>query len=173
LGHDAWEKKNSPILSDAREAAAFFSVILKTDPQSNGRLIERNYLTHPEPSDTKMTMILVVDDSRVSRLLSRQFILQKHPDWAVAEAASGEEALDKLQSITPDLIMLDLNMPGMGGFAAVEKIRQQYPASRITLLTANVQDATRDRAAALGISFAEKPITETRIDQIVAVLESP
>lgn len=120
-----------------------------------------------------MITILVVDDSRVSRLLSRQFILQKHPDWTVAEAASGEEALDKLQSITPDLIMLDLNMPGMGGFAAVEKIRQQYPATRITLLTANVQDATRDRAAALGISFAEKPITEARIDQIVAVLESP
>lgn len=120
-----------------------------------------------------MITILVVDDSRVSRLLSRQFILQKHPDWTVAEAASGEEALDKLQSITPDLIMLDLNMPGMGGFAAVEKIRQQYPATRITLLTANVQDATRDRATALGISFAEKPITEARIDQIVAVLERP
>lgn len=119
-----------------------------------------------------MTTVLVVDDSRVSRLLSRQFILQKHPAWTIAEAASGEEALEKLQSVTPDLILLDLNMPGMGGFAAVEKIQQQYPAARITLLTANVQDATRERAIALGISFAEKPITEARIDQIIAVLES-
>jgi CheY-like chemotaxis protein len=173
LGHDGWKKKNLPILSDAWQAAAYFSASLKTGPQSNGRLIEISYLAHIEPDDIKMTTILVVDDSRVSRLLSRQFILQKHPDWTVAEAASGEEALDKLQSVTPDLIMLDLNMPGMGGFAAVEKIRQQYPAARITLLTANVQDATRDRAAALGISFAEKPITEARINQIVAVLESP
>ena len=167
------KKKNWLILSDARQAIAFFSESLKTGPQSNGRLIEKSYLAHIEPNDIKMTTILVVDDSRVSRLLSRQFILQKHPDWTVAEAASGEEALDKLQSIAPDLIMLDLNMPGMGGFAAVEKIRQRYPAVRITLLTANVQDATRDRAVALGISFAEKPITEARIDQIIAVLESP
>lgn len=117
-----------------------------------------------------MTTILVVDDSRVSRLLSRQFILQKHTDWVVAEAASGEEALEKVKEITPDLILVDLNMPGMGGFAAVEQLKIQCPSSRITLLTANVQDAIRDRALAMGIGFAEKPITETRIDQIIATL---
>ncbi|MGE5649038.1 MAG: response regulator transcription factor [Bacillota bacterium] len=117
-----------------------------------------------------MTTVLVVDDSRVSRMLSRQFILQKHPDWTIAEAASGEEAIDKLQTVTPDLVLLDLNMPGMGGLAAVEKIREKCPTARITLLTANVQDAIRERAAALGIGFAEKPITEVRIDQIIATL---
>jgi len=172
LGHDAWKKNNPPILSDARQAAVFFSASLKTGPQSNGRLVETTDVTGTGPENSKMTTILVVDDSRVSRLLSRQLILQKHPEWTVAEAISGEDALEKLQSVTPDLIMLDLNMPGMGGFAAVEKIRQQYPAVRITLLTANVQDATRDRATVLGIGFAEKPITEARIDQIIAVLES-
>jgi len=119
-----------------------------------------------------MITILVVDDSRVSRLLSKQFIAQKHPDWTVAEAASGEEALEKLTHLSPALILLDLNMPGMGGFAAAEKIRPLRPAARIVLLTANVQDATRERAAALGIGFAEKPITETRIDQVIAFLES-
>ncbi|KIF80933.1 response regulator transcription factor [Noviherbaspirillum autotrophicum] len=117
-----------------------------------------------------MTTVLVVDDSRVSRMLSRQFILQKHSDWTIAEAASGEEAIDKLQSVTPDLVLLDLNMPGMGGLAAVEKIQEKCPTARITLLTANVQDAIRERAAALGIGFAEKPITEVRIDQIIATL---
>ena len=119
-----------------------------------------------------MTTVLVVDDSRVSRMLSKQFILARHPDWNVAEAASGEEALERLNDISPDLILLDLNMPGMGGFAAVEKIRALCPAARITLLTANVQDVTRERAGALGIGFAEKPITEARIQQIIAVLES-
>lgn len=117
-----------------------------------------------------MTTVLVVDDSRVSRMLSRQFILQKHADWTIVEAASGEEAIEKLASVSPDLILLDLNMPGMGGFAAVEKIRQLRPSSRITLLTANVQDATRDRAQTLGVHFAEKPITEARIEQILAAL---
>lgn len=117
-----------------------------------------------------MTTVLVVDDSRVSRMLSRQFILQKHPGWNIVEAASGEEALDKLSSLAPDLILLDVNMPGMGGFAAVEKIRQLRPGSRITLLTANVQDATRERAQGMGVAFAEKPITEARIEQVLAPL---
>jgi CheY-like chemotaxis protein len=120
-----------------------------------------------------MTTVLVVDDSRVSRLLSKQFILQRHADWIIAEAASGEEAIEKLDSVTPDLILLDLNMPGMGGLAAVEKLQAKCPGVRIILLTANVQDATRDKANALGIGFAEKPITETRIAQIIAVLEKP
>lgn len=115
-----------------------------------------------------MTTVLVVDDSRVSRMLSRQYILQKHPDWTIVEAGSGEEAVDKLQSVTADLVLLDLNMPGMGGFAAVEKIQEKWPATRITLLTANVQDAIRERALGMGIDFAEKPITEARIDQILA-----
>lgn len=117
-----------------------------------------------------MTTVLVVDDSRVSRMLSRQYILQKHPEWTIAEAGSGEEAVEKLQSVTPDLVLLDLNMPGMGGLAAVDKILAKCPNARITLLTANVQDAIRERALAMGIGFAEKPITEARIDQIIATL---
>ena len=119
-----------------------------------------------------MTTVLVVDDSKVSRLLSKQHILHRRPDWAIVEAASGEEAIDKLQTITPDLVLLDLNMPGMGGLVAVDKIQATCPAARITLLTANVQDATREKANALGIGFAEKPITEACIDRIIAVFEN-
>ncbi|MBI1892362.1 MAG: response regulator [Burkholderiales bacterium] len=116
--------------------------------------------------------VLVVDDSRVSRMLSRQFILAKHPTWKVEEAATGEEAVEKLDSLAPDLIILDVNMPGMGGFAAVDKLREKRPNVRISLLTANVQDAVRNRAGTLNVDFAEKPITEARIGQIISVLES-
>lgn len=119
-----------------------------------------------------MTSVLVVDDSRVSRMLSRQYIQHKHPDWTIAEAGSGEEAIAKLDNFTPDLILLDVNMPGMGGFAAVEQIRAKCPDVHISLLTANVQDAVRERANMLGIHFAEKPITQACIDQIIASYES-
>ncbi len=121
---------------------------------------------------SKMATVLIVDDSRVSRLLSRQFIVSAHPDWIIEEAVSGEEALVKLDTFTPDLILLDVNMPGMGGFAAVEKLREKCPSVQISLLTANVQDATRSRAKALGVGFAEKPITAACINQIIAVLEN-
>ncbi|HYD97217.1 MAG TPA: response regulator [Noviherbaspirillum sp.] len=115
-----------------------------------------------------MTTVLVVDDSKVSRLLSKQYILQRHPDWTIAEAASGEEAIDKVEAVGPDLILLDLNMPGMGGLAAVDQLQAKCPSARITLLTANVQDATREKANALGIGFAAKPITEALIDEILS-----
>jgi CheY-like chemotaxis protein len=116
--------------------------------------------------------ILIVDDSRVSRLMARQYILGLHADWVVEEAASGEEALEKIASFTPALILIDVNMPGMGGLAAAEQLRQRLPQAHISLLTANVQTATRSRAAEIGVGFMEKPVTEARIAQLVAPLEA-
>jgi len=120
---------------------------------------------------TSPTTILVVDDSRVSRLMARQYILGKHADWIVEEAGTGEDAIERVKTLTPDLVLMDVNMPGMGGIAAAEQLRRLLPTLRISLLTANVQSATRERAAELGIGFMEKPITEARIAELVAVLE--
>ena len=114
--------------------------------------------------------VLVVDDSRVSRMMSRQFILSRHPGWQIEEAANGEEAIEKARGLTPFLILMDVNMPGMGGMAAAEQLRTLYPEVHISMLTANVQDATRNRATALGVGFLEKPITESRIHQLLASL---
>lgn len=113
------------------------------------------------------TTVLVVDDSRVSRMMSRQFILNKHPDWTIIEAGTGEEALEKMNSVLPALVLMDVNMPGMGGIAAAEQLRAQYPALKIALQTANIQDATRNKATAIGASFIEKPINEARIHKLL------
>jgi CheY-like chemotaxis protein len=114
--------------------------------------------------------VLIVDDSRVSRMMARQFILSAKPDWTVEEAGTGEEALDKVKAITPLLILIDVNMPGIGGLAAAEQLRQQCPGTHISLVTANVQNATRSRATELGIGFMEKPITEARIHALIGAL---
>lgn len=114
--------------------------------------------------------VLVVDDSRVSRLMARQFISSKRPDWNVVEAGSGEEALEKVRGLSPALILIDVNMPGMGGVACAEHLRASCPGTHISLVTANVQNATRLRANALGIGFMEKPITEARIHALLGAL---
>lgn len=116
--------------------------------------------------------VLVVDDSRVSRLMARQFILSKQPDWQVAEAATGEEAITKVETLCPILILIDVNMPGMGGLAAAEQLRAACPDAHISLVTANVQNATRNRAGELGIGFMEKPITEARIHALIGALST-
>ena len=115
-------------------------------------------------------VVLVVDDSRVSRMMARQFILSAKPGWTVEDAATGEEALEKVQSVTPMLILIDVNMPGIGGLAAAEQLRTLCPQAHISLVTANVQNATRNRAAELGIAFMEKPITENRIHALINAL---
>lgn len=115
---------------------------------------------------------LVVDDSRVSRLIAHQFILSKNAGWVVEEAATGEAALEKVAGLHPRLILLDVNMPGMGGLAAAEQLVKLCPDAHICLLTANVQNATRSRASELGIAFMEKPITEVRIHQLIAALDA-
>jgi CheY-like chemotaxis protein len=114
--------------------------------------------------------VLVVDDSRVSRLMARQYILSKQPAWVVEEAATGEEALAKVATVCPVLILVDVNMPGMGGVAAAEQLRATCPQAHISLVTANVQNATRNRATELGIGFMEKPITESRIHALIDAL---
>ncbi len=116
------------------------------------------------------TTVLIVDDSRVSRLMARQFILSARPGWIVEEAGTGEEALAKAETAHPAMILIDVNMPGIGGVAAAEQLRQRYPDIPISLVTANVQNATRNRASELGIGFMEKPITEAKIHALIDAL---
>jgi CheY-like chemotaxis protein len=119
---------------------------------------------------TAKKTVLVVDDSRVSRLMARQFILSAKPDWTVEEAANGEDAIEKAKVLNPALILIDVNMPGMGGLAAAEQLRAACPDTHISLVTANVQNATRNRASELGVGFMEKPITEERIHALIRAL---
>ena len=116
------------------------------------------------------TTVLIVDDSRVSRMMARQFILSARPGWTVQAAASGEEALALVGALHPALILIDVNMPGIGGMAAAEQLRNICPEAHISLVTANVQNATRNRANELGIGFMEKPITEARIHALIGAL---
>lgn len=117
---------------------------------------------------SKEKNVLIVDDSRISRMMTKLYILNKFPDWVIVEASTGEESLEKAPTLDEPLILMDVNMPGMGGIAAAEQLRKLCPSSQITLLTANVQDATRNKAQQLGVGFMEKPITEARIHQLIA-----
>lgn len=121
--------------------------------------------------NTPHKTVLIVDDSRVSRLLVQQYFLSANAGWAVEQACNGEDAIARAATLAPALILLDVNMAGMGGVAAAAQLRQLCPASHISLLTANVQHATRNRAADMGIGFMAKPVTETRIHQLIAALD--
>jgi CheY-like chemotaxis protein len=117
--------------------------------------------------------LLIVDDSRVSRMMIRALVLERHPDWQIFEAANGAEAVDQVRENMPDYVTMDMNMPGMDGVAASEQIRKAYPATKIALLTANIQESSRQKAQQLGIAFVAKPITATSIDRALAFYAQP
>ena len=79
--------------------------------------------------------ILLVDDHSVVREGYRS-VLQKQPGLrVVAEAADGAEAYRLFKSEAPDLVIMDLSMPGIGGIEAVRRIRQWDKAARILVFT--------------------------------------
>lgn len=111
--------------------------------------------------------LLVVDDSKVSRMMIKAKVQQLQPTWTLLEAASGEEAVAMVRASAPDFITMDVNMPGINGFEAVEQIRAFNTSARIAMLTANIQEASRDRAAALKVTFVKKPATEPAIREAI------
>ena len=88
--------------------------------------------------------ILVVDDApQVRRVMKTALAAQ---GYTVYEARNGEEALAGIRATPPDLILLDVNMPGMDGFAVCKEIRG---ASQVPIIMLTVRSAERDKVAAL------------------------
>jgi CheY-like chemotaxis protein len=111
--------------------------------------------------------ILIVDDSNVSRLMIKGRIAVAQPEWEVVEAASGDLALAMIPTEAPDFITMDVNMPGISGFEAVEKIREINKSVKIVVLSANIQASSRERSQQLGVLFVQKPVTQAAIQQAV------
>ena len=116
--------------------------------------------------------ILVVDDSRLSRMIIKALILEKYPDWIVLEAANAEQTITMIDSIAePDLITLDVNMPGMDGLSLATKIRNSWVSAPIVVITANVQESISKKCAELKLGFVEKPINADSIDKVLAFMK--
>ena len=116
--------------------------------------------------------VLIVDDSRVARILIRNIILSIHPHWIITEAVNGKEAIERVRVETPNYVTMDYNMPDINGIEAAQQILQYAPQTIIALFTANIQANTHAQAEKLGIGFVDKPITVERINQALAYFDS-
>jgi CheY-like chemotaxis protein len=106
-----------------------------------------------------MKTVLIADDKATSRELVRT-VLEK-AGYAVVEASDGIEALRNARESKPDLIILDLHMPGLDGFGVVREIRldQELAATPCMALTASAMQGDRERALAAGFTaYIAKPI---------------
>ncbi len=102
-----------------------------------------------------MARILLVDDSATARNIVARILGGSHE---LLFAAGGPEALERMASDPPDLVLLDLLMPEMSGFEVLEQMRARGLEVPVFVLSADIQKSTRDRVLALGaVGMANKP----------------
>ena len=88
------------------------------------------------PAEANVIRILIVDDHPVVRD-GLAAILGTQSDFVIAgEADSGSQALERFESLQPDIVLLDLEMPGMDGISVIRQLRENHPAVRVLVFTA-------------------------------------
>ena len=107
--------------------------------------------------------ILVVDDEPQIRRVLRSTLTTR--GYVITEAKTGEEALESLRKERPDLILLDVNMPGMGGMEACREIRR---GSDTPIIMLTVRNAERDKVAALDAGADDYVVKPFGIEELLA-----
>lgn len=95
-----------------------------------------------------VSRLLIVDDSAFARRMLRQVL--EPAGYAIDEASSGLEALEKYSLHKPDAVLLDIVMDGMGGTEVLTQLRAMDPNAKVIVATADLQMATRDEVFRLG-----------------------
>jgi len=101
--------------------------------------------------------VLVVDDSRF--ICEQMKLILKDTEFEVIDyCTTAEDALEAYPKLLPDIITMDIILPGMDGLEASEKLLEEYPEAKIVVVSSLAYDETEDKAAQLGIkSFVFKP----------------
>ena len=96
-----------------------------------------------------MKKLLIIDDQAGIRLLLEEMFKQAGVQTLLA--ANGKEALDILEEVEPDCILLDMKMPGMNGVEVLREIRKQIPEAVVMMMTAYSEIELTEEAGRLGI----------------------
>jgi CheY-like chemotaxis protein len=123
-----------------------------------------------------MHKVLVADDNAAGRELVRTVLEDR--GYTVFEARDGVEALEVAHRIQPDLIILDLHMPGLDGFGVVKELRldSNFATTPVVALTASAMQGDRQRALAAGFTgYITKPVSlktlRSEVERLLALAE--
>jgi two-component system cell cycle response regulator DivK len=112
--------------------------------------------------------ILVIEDNEQNRILMRQIL--KYRGYDVLEAVDGAAGLEMAGKHMPDLILLDLQMPVMGGFAVIQELRKTPELSKLKVIAVTSFAMKGDREKALEAGFDDyvtKPIDTRKFVELV------
>jgi CheY-like chemotaxis protein len=119
-----------------------------------------------------MAQILMMDDSMYQRHKVRQALEAEGFD--LIEAANGREGLEMIALTSPNCILLDLIMPEMDGLEVLQALHDQESSIPIVVLTADIQESTRQRCQELGTAaFINKPLQEAELVNTIKQVLGP
>ncbi|HXW57700.1 MAG TPA: response regulator transcription factor [Candidatus Cybelea sp.] len=105
--------------------------------------------------------VLIADDHAVVRLGLRSLLSQKQGWQVCGEASDGETAVARVCELAPDVVILDLTMPGLNGFNAAREIRRMAPSTKIILFS--IHDIASIAAQAGADAFVSKTSTPNEL----------
>jgi DNA-binding NarL/FixJ family response regulator len=115
-----------------------------------------------DPADSQPT-VLIVDDHALFRRGLRE-LLEAHGFLVLGEASNGRAALQLVEATHPDVVLMDLSMPGMGGVEATRKLSRSAPGTRVLVLTTSVaEDDLLDALLAGAVGYLLKEAGSTEI----------
>jgi CheY-like chemotaxis protein len=104
--------------------------------------------------------VLIVDDSKLARMSVAKVLHGLHPDWTRVEAANADEAIARARAEKPDIVLLDVNMPGRDGLELAADLRALDAGMPMAVISANIQQEIVARSHEVGAAFLPKPLTE-------------
>lgn len=108
--------------------------------------------------------VMIVEDSNLMISVITNFIKKSGKDVEVIAAHSGEESLEMYKNEKPDLVFMDIKMPGMDGVTALEKIRQMDPAAKVVMCTSLKEPEQEERSKKAGCAgYIMKPFSSQDI----------
>ena len=118
-----------------------------------------------------MFRILIIEDSNIFRQMLGEALHNQFPKMDILEAANGEEAFKKIAAFPPDLIFMDIKLPGESGLELTRKVKTQYPNVTVVILTSYDIPEYREAATQYKANHFLAKGSTTK-DQIIKLVES-
>jgi len=120
-----------------------------------------------------MLSVLLVEDNRIYRETFKDNLRQHFPVVSVSEAGNADEALQKIKGTPPDLIFIDIRLPGMNGLQLTQRIKKDFPKIPVVILTGYDLPEYREAAIQYGADgfFVKESLQWEKIEALVKSIE--